>query len=163
MPKKSTNKREIGNTSINSNSGIDDNMKKHKMDEEVSNEEISIMILDGGSVYFNKPAQLKVDFDRLNVSRVIKETKITVGKHLIITFNNEEGRELFLSKRNNFKKDIQIIDLKKKTKYEIVLKGLNFTAIDGYKFLLSKMGIIKISQMNKANENFRMVKAECEN
>ena len=89
------------------------------------------MIIDGGSVYVNNPAQLKRAFERMKVDTVIKETKITVSKHLIITFINEEGLQLFKSKKVNFKEDIQIIELNKTKKFEIVLKGLNMAAIDG--------------------------------
>ena len=88
---------------------------------------------------------------------------LTVSKHLIITFINIEGRDLFLAKKDIFKRNIQIIDLNNKKRLEVVLKGLNFAAIDGYKFILSKLGITKISQMNKSNDQFRMVKAECQN
>ncbi len=160
----SKNKRQLINTSINTSTSSEDDNKKYKMNEEGEGiEEISIMILDGGSVYFDNPSQLKKDFELMNVATVIKETKITVSKHLIITFFNEHGHQLFMTKKTNFKKDIQIIDLNKRKRFEIVLKGLNYAAIDGYKFLLSKMGITEIIQMNKSNEQFRMVKAECEN
>ncbi len=100
------------------------------MNEEVEkhDDEASIMIIDGGSVYVSYPAQLNRDFTE------IKESKITVSKHLIITFINEEGLQLFKSKKANFKEDIQIIELNKTKKFEIVLKGLRFAAIDGYKF-----------------------------
>ena len=51
------------------------------MNEEVekNDDEVSIMIIDGGSVYVNNPAQLKRDFERMKVGTVIKETKITVS------------------------------------------------------------------------------------
>jgi hypothetical protein len=156
-------KRGLDNTSINTSIGSEDENKNNKMNEEVekNDDEVSIMIIDGGSVYDSNPAQLKRDFERMKVDTVIKESKITVSNYLIITFINEEGLQLFKSKKAHFKEDIQIIELNKTKKFEIVLKGLSFAAIDGYKFNLSKMGITKLFQLNKSNEQFRMVKAEC--
>ena len=121
------------------------------------------MILDGGLKYFNEPKILKQDLDKLQISNLIKETKITVSKHLIITFNDITGQELFLAgKHKVFQNDLKIIDLnRKKKKFEIVIKGLSYKTYDNYSFNLSQMGITKIEQMNKSNENFRLVKAEC--
>jgi hypothetical protein len=158
-------KRTAGNTSIDQNSSIEEeSSKKLKMNE--SKEEISIMLLDGGINYIDQPSQLKRDLDKINVNNVIKEAKITVSKHLVITFYNESGRELFMTNKNKiFINEIKIIDLSlnKKKKHEIVIKGLNFKTYENYAFQLATMKIIKLTQMNKSNENYRMVKAECEN
>ena len=124
-------KRGLENTSINTK--YEDENKNNLMNEEVekNDDEVSIMIIDGGSVYVNNLAQLKRDFERMKVYTVIKLTKITISKHLIITFINKEGFQLFKSKKVNFNEDIQIIELNKTKKFEIVLKGLNMAAIDG--------------------------------
>lgn len=43
----------------------------------------------------------------------------------------------------------------------IIIKGMNFNSYNGYKSILKDMGIINILQMNKSNQEFKMIKAEC--
>ena len=153
-------KRSVNDTSIDLDKSTDEDLnKKLKMSK---SEEIAILILDGGSEYINQPAKLKENLDNLNLSQAIKETKITVSNHLIIIFNDLTGRDMFMAKSNNFKKNIKIIDLNKKKKIEIVIKGLNFKTLGEYGFELSQLGITKLAQMNKSNENYKMVRADCD-
>jgi hypothetical protein len=128
-----------------------------------NNSEFAILIQDGGDYYAQNPNQLKKDFDSLKMNIFIKETKITLSKHLIIIFTNNLGREKFMDsiKNSDLFKNKKIIDLSKRKSVEIVIKGLNFKSYDNYQYDLAKIGITKILQMNKANEEFRMIRAEC--
>ena len=58
-------------------------------------------------------------------------------------------------------KKYRIIDLNQKQKNLIIIEGLNYTTLSDYKSLINENGITNIIQMNKANTEFRMIKAEC--
>ena len=44
--------------------------------------------------------------------------------------------------------------------YEIVIKDANYKYKASYAFNLSQIGITETKQMNKSNEDFRMISAE---
>jgi hypothetical protein len=155
-----SSKRTVADTSIELNYSLEDEtVKKTKMAKD-----LSILILDVGGRYINQPNQLKTDLDNVCIPNSIKEVKITVSKHLIIIFNDLTGHDHFI---NNYKKiftiDTKIIQLNHERKkiYEIVIKGANYKYFDTYSFKLSQLGITQIKQMNKNNEDFRMIRATC--
>ena len=87
-------KRAVTDTSIDlDTSGEEEINKKIKMS---SNEVISILVLEGGIEYINEPAKLKKEWDHFRCEE-IKETKITINNHLIITFHDQNGCNEFLS------------------------------------------------------------------
>ena len=106
---------------------------------------------------------IKNEKDKLSLSQYIKETKITITNHLIITFNDSNNYNSFLNLIKHIEafNNYQIIDLNKKQRHMIIIKGMNFNSYNGYKSVLKDMGIINILQMNKSNQDFKMIKAEC--
>ena len=138
-----------------------DNCKNLEKDLDKSS---SIIILDGAANYANKLNQIKTDLEQIRVCHLIKETKITSNNHLIISFLNIYDQNTFLEQINksNLFQNKKIIDLNQKAKNEIVIKGINFNGLEAFKFLLAKNGITKILPMSKSNQDYRMVRAECD-
>ena len=132
--------------------------------ENIKENSSSLIILDGGANYANKLNQIKVDFDHLGLSKNIKETKLTVNNHLFISFINTHDQKFFIEKINKSTlfQNKKIIDLNKRAKNEIVIKGINHSGLDGFKFTLARYGITKITPMNKSNTEYPMVRAECD-
>ena len=126
-----------------------------------TNEVISILILEGGIDYIYEPAKLNKDCHRVIISEEIKETKITINNHLIITFYDQNGCYYVLANSKGCVKGKQVKELNKKKKNEDVIKGLNYKTIESYWLQLSQMGISKIMQINKIS--YKMVRAECVN
>ncbi len=87
-----------------------------------------------------------------------------MSNNLIIIFVDQIGQQLFLSEiiKKNLFTDKKVIELNnKKKELDIVIKGLNYKSFDNYKYILATSGITKIFKLNKSNDNFRMIKAEC--
>jgi hypothetical protein len=123
----------------------------------------AIMIKDLGNHYANNPRSLKSDLDKLQLSAYIKESKITITNHLIFNFKDSNCQKMFVNEITQIKafKKYRIIDLNQKQKNLIIIEELNYTTLSDYKSLINENGITNIIQMNKANSEFRMIKAEC--
>ncbi len=151
MNKKKKGKRTASNISTDSSFEADSHKKEkiveseegeiqdistdnQEIDTSVSVKKPAIMIKDLGARYANNPSLLKSDLDKLNLSQFIQETKITTTNHLVFTFCNLKSYNTFqiqIKHIESFNK-CQIIDLNKKQKHMIIIKGLNFAAYKGF-------------------------------
>ena len=124
-------------------------------------ESYTILINDGGVKYASNPSELKRDLDKIMPGVKIKESKITVNNHLIISFIEAIDFSEFMNNKHKLFNGKSIVELNKKPVNEIVIKGITYSMATSFQFELAKAGIIKLTQMNKNNQNFRMIKGEC--